>query len=489
MSVKRGLFVTHRWAGIVLCLFFAMWFSTGVVMMYVPFPGLSPAERFAGLQPLHAAQIKVGIETAYAASGLSAAPARIRMTNALGRPAYHFQPQDGSWVSVFADNGERLETVTPAQAQQAAERFRGGSRPAHLARNDIDQWTVSGSLSPFRPLHRVALHDAAGTELYIADRTGEVVRDTTEHERFWNWLGANLHWIYPFQLVRHRALWTDIVVWLSIAGTVLAITGITVGLLRWRVTRRYRNGRRSPYQGWARWHHIAGLVAGVFVLTWIFSGLMSMNPWKLFPSKSPPVDALMRYYGGDLNAKAFSRNLGDTLREHASVVKEIVWVRFAGRPYYVFYGTTGGSLLYAADVPGQGNARFAASELVNRSQSLMPDARMVQTEWLTQYDEYWYSREHRETSRTLPVLRVRFDDPAATWYHIDPQTGQVVERLMRANRLQRWLYNGMHSLDFGFLLRHRPAWDIVMIVLALMGFFLSVSGIVLGIRRLFRKGT
>jgi len=488
MSVKRALFLSHRWAGIVLCLFFAMWFLTGIVMMYVPFPGLGPAERFAGLQPLNAAQIKVGIETAYAASGLSSVPARIRMTNVLGRPAYHFRPRDGSWVSVFADNGERLEPLTPAQAQEAAERFRAGSRPEHLARNDIDQWTVSGNLLPFRPLHQVALHDATGTELYVSDRTGEVVRDTTKHERFWNWLGANLHWIYPYQLVRHRALWTDIVVWLSIAGTVLAITGITAGLLRWRITGRYRNGRHSPYQGWARWHHIAGLVAGIFVLTWIFSGLMSMNPWKLFPGKSPAPDALMRYYGGELDPGAFSRNLADTLREHTPVVKEIVWVRFAGRPYYVIYGTTGGSLLYAADAPGQGYARFAASELVNRSQSLMPDARMVQTEWLKQYDEYWYSREHRETSRTLPVMRVRFGDPAATWYHIDPQTGQVVERLMRANRVQRWLYNGMHSLDFGFLLRHRPAWDIVMIVLAQMGFVLSVSGIVVGVRRLLRKG-
>jgi hypothetical protein len=144
-------------------------------------------------------------------------------------------------------------------------------------------------------------------------------------------------------------------------------------------------------------------------------------------------------------------------------------------------------MLYVADAPGQGHAQFAATDLVSRSQSLMPGARIVQTDWLTQYDEYWYSREHRESSRALPVLRVRFDDPAATWYHIAPQTGQVVERLTRANRLQRWLYNGLHSLDFRFLLRHRPAWDIVMIVLALMGFFLSVSGIVVGVRRLFRK--
>ncbi|HEY9274672.1 MAG TPA: PepSY domain-containing protein, partial [Achromobacter sp.] len=30
---KRWLYLIHRWAGIVLCLFFAMWFISGVVMM------------------------------------------------------------------------------------------------------------------------------------------------------------------------------------------------------------------------------------------------------------------------------------------------------------------------------------------------------------------------------------------------------------------------------------------------------------------------
>ena len=35
---KRWLYLLHRWAGITLCLFFAMWFISGVVMMYVGYP-------------------------------------------------------------------------------------------------------------------------------------------------------------------------------------------------------------------------------------------------------------------------------------------------------------------------------------------------------------------------------------------------------------------------------------------------------------------
>ena len=34
-SLKRWWYVTHRWLGIALCLLFAMWFVSGVVMMYV----------------------------------------------------------------------------------------------------------------------------------------------------------------------------------------------------------------------------------------------------------------------------------------------------------------------------------------------------------------------------------------------------------------------------------------------------------------------
>ena len=33
-----------------------------------------------------------------------------------------------------------------------------------------------------------------------------------------------------------------------------------------------------------RWHHLSGLLFAVVTITWIFSGLMSMNPWKLFAS-------------------------------------------------------------------------------------------------------------------------------------------------------------------------------------------------------------
>lgn len=487
LSWKRALYLTHRWAGIVLCLVLSMWFATGVVMMYVPFPNLDPAERFAGLEAIDGATVRIGFDQALSAARADGPPQRVRMTAVLGRPAYHFLPSGRDWITVFADTGERLSGVTPAQAMEAAGRFRPGHVPVYLERLDIDQWTVSGQLRAFRPLHRVSLDDAAGTELYVSDRTGEVVRDTRRSERAWNWLGANLHWIYPLVLVRHRGVWHEVVVWLSVAGTLLALSGLATGLLRWRFAAPYRDGRRTPYRGWMRWHHLLGLTAGVLVLTWVFSGLMSMNPWGLFPSKAPAAAEIERYRGGALAGGR--RDLGQQLREEAAPVREVEWLRFASTPYLVLRTSPSESLLYSGEPPGPGRARLSRGELRNWAGQLQPTAKIAAADWLTVHDAYWYARENLGRLRPLPMLRVRFDDPSATWYHIDPATGQVLERLTRANRVQRWLYNGLHSFDFPFLVGRRPAWDLAVLLPSLAGFALCITGVVVGWRRLRRRAS
>ena len=65
------------------------------------------------------------------------------------------------------------------------------------------------------------------------------------------------------------------------------------------------------------------------------------------------------------------------------------------------------------------------------------------------------------------MLRVKFDDPLETWVYVDPALGQLVASIHRLHRVERWLYNGLHSLDFGFWYDRRPLWDIGMILLSL----------------------
>ena len=51
-AVLRPLVVIHRWLGIGLAPLFAMWFASGIVMHFVPFPQLGESERITGLAPL-----------------------------------------------------------------------------------------------------------------------------------------------------------------------------------------------------------------------------------------------------------------------------------------------------------------------------------------------------------------------------------------------------------------------------------------------------
>lgn len=130
-----------------------------------------------------------------------------------------------------------------------------------------------------RPLFRIALGDAAGTEIYVSSRTGEVVLDTIRSERGWNWVGSVLHWIYPTVLRSNWSLWDRVVSMVSLVALIAAVLGAVLGFVRIRI-----GGRRiaSPYRGWHALHHIIGLVSTAFVLTWIFSGWLSMDHGRLF---------------------------------------------------------------------------------------------------------------------------------------------------------------------------------------------------------------
>jgi hypothetical protein len=128
---------------------------------------------------------------------------------------------------------------------------------------------------------------------------------------------------------------------------------------------------------------------------------------------------------------------------------------------------------------------FSTDSLVARLTAAVPDAPIVDSELLTDYDAYYYSRS-RQTP--LPVLRVKFGDPAETWVYVDPEMSQVLAQVPRLARVERWLYSGLHNLDFAFLYSRRPLWDVVMLTLLAGGLASSCLGLVMGVRRMRRAG-
>lgn len=479
----RTVILIHRYVGIATCLFFAMWFSSGMVMMYVGFPELTAAERFSGLARLDLRTAHVLPSQALAVAGVEGWPRALRIEMVLGRPAYIVQPWEGAWQTVFADDGAVLRHVEPARAVEAAQQFSRTSRARYLGQIERDQWTVPNSLNPYRPLHYIALADEAGTELYLSDRTGEIMRDTTRQERFWNWCGAVLHWVYFTELRKAPAVWRQLVLWLAGICMVSTFTGVVVGLVRWRPWARYRNGRTSPYHGMLRWHHVLGLAAGLPLCTWIVSGWLSLTPGRWVSDAALDRVTHERYTmsGGTRASFTITPATAWSAVHLSTPAKEVRLQFWDGKPLYVFAS----SPAHRQRISGDGSPTVEAigdpAAVADAARRLLPDARLVRVDTLRAYDFYWYAHH---TPRPLPVLRVTFDDPQATWFHIDPATGDMLERMDASQRLNRILFNALHSLDFPWLIAYRPAWDLLVIPLCVLGLAVSITSIVIAWRRL-----
>jgi hypothetical protein len=467
----RALVVVHRWLGVAFCLLFAMWFASGIVMHFVPFPALTEAERFEGLAKIDLTLPRRDLPAAIAASRIPDAT-RARLIARDDGIVYIFKGPSGIRALMAAD----LSPATVQSASMALKLATGHARRRGMTTHaasveelaDYDQWTVSNGLDPHRPIYRVALNDEPATELYVSSTTGEVVRDTTRRERWWNYAGSVVHWIYPTVLRRHPDLWLGTVWSLSLAALIAALTGAVVGIWRIRVTA----GRAaSPYIGWQAWHHWLGLCSMIFVLSWIFSGWLSMDHGQLFSSSKPSPAEFAKVAG--MNKWPESSSAAASLSRG---VREIEWFPFGGRIYRreraAFDIQT---LALNSDVTPREQAFVQAADVLAMSRDL--DAGCQPPIIVMPTDDYGAE----STLPGAPVYRLVCGD---TWFHIDGASGTLVERLDSSRRAYRWVYQALHTLDFPILNAHPLVRTLLITVLCLVGMLFSITAIAIGWRRL-----
>ncbi|KJC48406.1 hypothetical protein UB31_16810 [Bradyrhizobium sp. LTSP849] len=468
-----AIVLLHRWLGVVLCLLFAMWFATGIVMHFVPFPSLTEAERFAALAPINRTQVVIGAADAVASSGITEAT-RVRLIQRSDGPVYIVS---GILLvrAVRASDG-RDATVTSADVALAIARDHARSRGIDaeqatiVARRNYDQWTVPNGFDRHRPLFRVALGDAAGTEVYVSSLTGEVVLDTTLTERGWNLAGSVLHWIYPTILRRDWELWDRVVWTLSLLASIAALLGAVLGLAR---IKRRGGLLGSPYRGWHALHHLIGLVVTFFLLTWIVSGWLSMDHGLLFSRGQLTTGEV-----GELSAAPDWRTASSFgLEPKSSAVREVEWFAFNRTIYRrdrVVLGSQ--TLTGVSERPSDGQASILRKqEIQSLVARLAPGCALPVV--LADNDDY----PAHSILPGAPVYRSRCGD---LWFDIDGADGSVLQRLDSSRRAYRWAYSALHTFDFPVLMAHPLLRDVLIVGLCALGLVFSITGVVIGWRRL-----
>jgi len=453
----------HRWLGLAVGPLMVVWCASGMVMIYMPYPRLTEATRRSALEPLAWPE---RVARSFDAPGPG--PLEPESIEMLGGRAV-LRTDRGSMVEV--ESGALVPALTAEQAARVAVGFAArlaasGSEPAApelLGVVDRDVWTFSGVPGYERPLYRFAFANAAGTEVYVSRVSGKVVQATTRTQRAWTWVGAIPHWLYLAALRRHARIWASVVVIASLAGSFLAALGLGIGVVQLTGRGRPRSG--ALYAA----HHSTGLVFGVVTLTWVLSGLLSMNPAGVLESGDDrSARAGLR---GEPSSASLWAALGALARSPARETAVHVEVApLSGHVYFVF--DDGNGHRARVDETG-GGAPLLHGDLRRALDPLTGGAAL---ELLDTSDDYLRNVERK------PVYRAVTEDPERTRYYVDALSGQLRAVLDRNARGYRWLFEVPHRLDVP-LLRGRPQWDIVMLVLLSGALGLSATGLLLGARR------
>jgi hypothetical protein len=478
----RLLLLAHRYLGIAVGLLMVMWCLSGVVMMYHSYPALGESARLKNLAPLEWRGC-CKISEALLPKTTPAGHAAIEML--AGRPVLYLGP--GSHPRpIDLLTGSSIDGISVGQAATVARSFAAHARgaPRLLGLIGGDQWTVAGDFNSDRPLFHFALDDVLGTELYVSSMTGRAVQITTARERFWNWLGAVPHWLYFSELRRHAWAWSQVVIYASLLGCFLAGIGLYLG---WRQLAAQPHGRWSPYHGFNLWHHAAGLIFGILTLSWVLSGLLSMNPWGWLESsgtqsenaqlRGAPEPSLARI-GAALQAFAGG---GAFANGGASDAVSLRVAPLHGETYFVASTAAGERRRFDAAAAA---APLSSDDLTFLARVLTGVGAPI-TRQLMGYEDNLYFSHHRDVV-ALPVYRMILPGSGIRYY-VDPVAGMLVAKLDANAQAYRWLHEGLHRLDFTASLRGRPQWDVLMLVLLSGVTLVCVTGAYLGFRRLTRS--
>jgi hypothetical protein len=474
----RWLFLLHRYLGIGVGALMVMWCVSGVIMMYVSYPALGESSRLRHLAPI-AWSACCNTSGDVLADDASVGDFQVEML--ADRAVLNIRGASGPRL-IDLGTGVPINRISYAQAAAVAGRYApdAAGEPRLLGVVDDDQWTIAGDFNADRPLYRFSVDDEKGTQVYVSSITGRAVQLTTARERFWNRLGAVPHWLYFSALRRHAALWTQVMIAASLAGCFLAGTGIFIGVRQ--LTQR-PPASWSPYRGCNLWHHIAGLVFGVLALSWVLSGLLSMNPWGWLEGGDAQAERARLRGHGEFSGAQVKSALATLLRSQPSAAVSLKTAPLEDRLYIIATTADGERRRLnagAALAPLTGRDLTYVAGVLAGSASTRAAAPRPAAILMTQEDAYYFSHHHDIVR--LPVYRLIL--AGGTRYYVDAVAGTLIAKIDPSAQAYRWWHEALHRMDFAAALRGRPQWDALMLLLMCGVTFLCATGAYLGYRRL-----
>lgn len=470
----------HRFTGTIISFCFFMWFVTGLVLIYHPYPRLSDSADNARKEILPDSLPNMEKLTASVRDSVNS----ISVRQFLGQTLIRVSAGDSTFTQC-ADTSQRKHKVTFADIETIARRW-VDEKPANVdTLHKRAQWILYERYERAMPIYKFTYNDADGHELFISGKTGSVQQFTDRNQRFWAWIGAIPHKLY-FPIIRENVdVWKAFITTGGILCLLASLSGFCIGIYIQTKNRKRTHSWHNPFKRFVyRWHHLLGLIFGIFLIGWGISGSLAMQK---MPKWIVPYKGEYSMYAPDiweddsLDLSTFKLDYV-TLKRAYPALKEVKWTTIGEKPVYDIV-TDSTELFIDASTEVVKQLEVIPQSVTNRIKKVYGKDVNFTIEKMYDYDEYYLSYDG---DLELPVYKVNIDDEDGSRLYIGVHNDYV--RYFNHNKMARkWMFSALHYLNYKWLVERPVLWHTSIWILCLGGALVSLTGMWLGIKYIKRS--
>lgn len=479
--LKNYVVATHKYVGTLMSSLLLMWCLTGFVLLFVGFPHASRQDRFVALEHLSDSSLeKVKLLPQTYSKG-----ARLEMYN--HRPVYRIKKGMKKELVIDAETLEVISSFDFQNCRQAAQAFVEGSLLRADTITQLDSWIPWHYYQPLLPFYKFYYDDEEHTVVYVSSTTGSVIQRTTRHSRWMARIGAIPHWVYFKQIKSKVSLHKTLVTVLGLLGLFACLSGLVLGFIR---VKRNAEGKVTDWSVFKkpmyRYHHILGLFVGLFLCTYLLSGIFYTTGVPSWIAASKEGKSAMKTWNTE---EAVVHLLpSDIFRQlpRQQELRQMTWGSSMGSPVIrAYYNDYKQAEVYTLE--GDTSLQpFVCQQhdVLALAEDYFPDANVDLSVQRT-YDYYY--EENGMYHHPLPVFKVALNNDTKEVLYIDPKTGKAVEYLDHKKRVQRVLTKTLHKMELPLLYKYNTWRIIVSVIILTLCTVVSYTSLVLSLRYLKRK--
>lgn len=477
----------HKITGLIIAIFFVMWFVTGIILLYHGYPRVTNIDRFTHMDCLEETEIPAFHSIPELSDTLAVQTLSVRqrlgetiwtisgLSNHTATPMDAKAEVGGDFVMV-SDSLVAPKKLTAIDIETIASRWASGKIYQIDTLHHRQQWVMYERYERSLPILRYYFDNPEESEVFISQHDGEVLQVTTRNERFWAWIGAIPHKLYIPALRSDVKRWENVLLVGGLLCLIASLSGFYIGLYYLVINKRKHNRIASPFKKkmW-RYHHVAGLIFGIFLIAWGISGSLAMQrvpKWLVDYEGDYFVNSSKLWGKRPLPLGKYKLDYKDLFKKYKDI-KHISWEHFGN---VAAYRVVSGNEEIYVDATTENIVRplYLRKETVEKAVERYFGKDTSYTITLMEdYDEYYLSPPG---GYPLPVWKIDIDNIDGSRLYISPSNGYV--KYLNHNRMaKKWLFAATHYLNIKYFVLHKVLRYTCLWILSIGCVFVCVTGL------------